>query len=228
MTTLNDSNRLSESRKRLILDFKNPKIVRHSKHFLRSGGEAKSYFDFDIILNDPQKCEDVVNNFNAKLFEVLYAHPVDYIGFIEKIGRATVGAIRIASSISIRTGLPTFVIRLAKELVFEKIKILPNEGTPALRKLSGLSIVIITDHITTGKEVIRSIDAVNSVGGVVTDVVTYTLKPNGFQSTIEEFSQRGVNVHSLFYLYDLEDERYDISLGGTFYAAEYINGLRAD
>jgi len=211
-----------ESRHRLAFAFNDSSIVRQSKHRLRGGEEATFYFDFDIATNDPQSCADIVRNYSAKILEITTKRKIDFIAFVEKMGRATVGAIRLAGAISIDVGIPSFIIRLGKELPFERIKLYGRRGTPANQKLLGFNIVLITDHMTSGSEALQAVEAIEAVGGQLSDVISYTLKPNSIGDAVDLLLNKKITIHSINYMYDLPDGTYRIILGGTIESKEEL------
>lgn len=215
MSTRLDYNKLIESRQRLSSIFSDPSIVRQSKHRLRGGEEATFFVDFDIATNDPQICAGIVQNYSAKLLEITLKRNIDFIAFIEKMGRATVGAIRVAGAISIDTGIPSFIIRIGKELPFEKIKLYGKRGLPAKHKLTDLKIALITDHMTSGAEILQAIKIIEDAKGNVSDVLVHTLKPQAAEDTIKILLDKGIVFHSLNYIYDLPDGTYRHTQGGT-------------
>lgn len=222
-----DYNEFLESRRRLAAAFQDKGIVRQSKHRLRGGDEATSYFDFDIATNDTVRCADIVNSIVGKLLEIQMRRKIDFLAFVEKMGRATVGAIRLSGAISINVGIPSFIIRLGKELDFEKIKLYGNKGTPAAKKLTGLRIVLITDHITTGAEILQTIKVVENAGGVLSDVICYTLKPNSADSTIKLLLEKNIIIHAMNYFYDFPDGTYGTLQGGTIESADQLLKFRS-
>jgi len=162
-------------------------------------GLSEPYFvDFDVLINDPYRCEQIVRLYVLKIREINSKRPIDLLGFIEKYSGGTIGAIRIAGAISIFTRIPNVPIRLTKEIRFERVKIPPVIGKPTKGRFSGAKIVVVTDHVTTGGEVLNAIDAVRYNGGEVTDVIAFTARTDKVR--LNDFAERGVRFHSLFKL----------------------------
>lgn len=200
---------------RLFAAFNDPSIVRQSKHRLRSGAQASFFVDFDILVNDPQRCADIVSSFSARIFEISLKRQIDLLAFVEKTGRGTTGAIRVGGAISIEVGIPSFIVRLGKELPFERVKLPSKKGEPAWRKLEGLGVVLITDHITSGGEVLKAVEAIEGVGGQVSDILSYTLKPTDAISILKQLVEKNILIHSSYWIYDVEAKSYRIAQGGT-------------
>ena len=74
------------------------------------------------------------------------------------------GAIRLSVALSIKTRLPNLSVRLRKEIRSEKIKArFSNEG------LKGLRAIIVSDHCTSGSEVLLTAKALRKQHVLVED-----------------------------------------------------------
>ncbi len=226
MNTYFDYEELLNARARLKEVFKDPSVVRQSRYFLRSGDEASFFFDFDIITNNPNKCADIVAVLASEINQIVLSKKIDYIAFIEKRSGATVGAIRLAAAISMETGISNLVVRLNKDLIFERTKLPVVSGIPAWQKLKGAQLILITDHVSQGREIIQAVNSVESLGAKLTDIVTYTLKPLDVKDKMDELFQRDIIVHSVFDIFDLKNKgnhHYDVTSGGIKNAREEAN-----
>lgn len=171
-------------------------VFSESVHIQRRGKEWKYYADFDYLIQDPSSCEHIVTLFADKAAEIAKAKLVDLLAFIEKANGGTVGALALEGAISIYTHMPSIPIRLTRELHFERAKISQEKGVPANQRLRGHKVVILTDHISSGGEALKAVDAVRALGGEVTDIICYTAFPDEIRW--EDF--KDIDIHYLFAL----------------------------
>jgi len=186
--------------------FKSPGVIKTSKRGLRTGIVADYYIDFDNGTVDPFTAADVVSLYVIKINEILRQRSIDYLGFIEKDAGGTVGAVKAALAISIMTKIPNILIKLGKELEFERVKLQPISDK---WQLGGSRFILITDHCTTGREAIKAVSAIEKNGGIVTDVVAYTSRSDRIKT--RQFEERNITFHSIYNLpEDLKNVGIDI------------------
>ncbi len=184
--------------------FRLPGVVKQSTHLCRRGDEKPYYIDFDALIHDPYLTEQIVRLFSVKIMEISNQRQIDILGFINKYSGGTVGAISIAGALSIFTRIPRITIRLNKNALSERIKAHPIVGKPKKETLSGANVLVVTDHVTGGNELLNAIDSVGYAGGTVTDAVAFTTRIN--EINLKEFDARGVTFTSLYILpKDIED-----------------------
>lgn len=151
--------------------FLKPGVIKASSHGLRSGKKDDYYFDLDYLLNEPYQAEMVLDIYASMINAIKEENPIDFLAFIEKASGGTVGAIRLAVALSIKTRLPNLSVRPRKEISFEKIKArFPDAG------LKGLRAIIVSDHCTTGNEVLLAAKALEENGALVDHAVAYTIR----------------------------------------------------
>ncbi len=177
-----------------------PGVIKKSKHTYKSGGEGPFYFDFDYIINEPSRCEEIAAIFASKIqSDILSKKQVDFLGFIEKYdNQGTTGAIRLSGLISSYTRIPNVVLSLSKEISTERVKVPREKGVPSNQRLTGSLCTIVTDHATTGLELLDAIDAVEGSGARVTDLIAYSIFSKQFEPQRPEFEKRGITVHNIF------------------------------
>jgi len=206
---------LFDDRRSLAQSFAREGVVSHSEHFLRSGGVAHTYVDFDYLANDPVDSRRIVGLYSNKIEEILREREIDFLASIEKATGGTVGILRLAGAISIEVGIPNLVVRPAKEIPSERVKMPPVSGRPFGERLLDMKVVLLTDHCTRGNELLRGVRAVDYVGGTVTDIITYTLVPSEVKS--EAFLRENVQLH-WFYEVHLGTDHADIVSTGQVVA----------
>jgi orotate phosphoribosyltransferase len=167
-------------------------VVKMSTHLYRSGLGAPWYVDFDNIANDPVRCREATLLYAHTIEEIMRLRNVDFLGFIDKSEGGTVGTIRLAGAISILTDIPSVAIRPGKDISHERLKIPLQKGRIGENRACQATCIILTDHCTTGSEVIESIRAAESNGVKVTDIIAYT-RSSEFDS--QEFTQKGIEFH---------------------------------
>lgn len=154
--------------------FTTPGAFRRSTHASRMGLKREFYMDFDHVVHDPIQCEQIVRLIAERIQEIQSVHPVHAVGFLEKADGGTTGALTIAGALSIFTRLPNLVVRLWKRIPSERIKLPPVFGQSASERLADMTVVLITDHSTSGDELVQAAKAVEHFGGKVEDVIIYT------------------------------------------------------
>lgn len=184
--------------------FRFPGVVKQSTHVFRRGGQKPYYVDFDELIHDPYIAEQIVQLFSVKIMEISNQRQIDLLGFINKYSKGTIGALSIAGAISIFTRIPRINIRLNKNAVSERVKAHPEVGKSKREALGGAKVLVVTDHVTGGNELLNAIDSVEYIGGTVTDAMAFTTWIN--EINLKEFDDRGVNFTSLYILpRDIED-----------------------
>ncbi|MCK4404051.1 MAG: hypothetical protein KAW02_03075 [candidate division Zixibacteria bacterium] len=167
-------------------------VVKRSTHRYRSGREAPWYVDFDNIANDPVRCRVTTQLYADRIEEITKQRNIDFLGFIDKSEGGTVGTIRLAGAISILTDTPNVAIRPGKDISHERLKIPLQKGRIGENRACQATCIILTDHCTTGSEVLEAVRAAESNGVKVTDIIAYT-RSSEFDS--QEFTQKGIKFH---------------------------------
>jgi orotate phosphoribosyltransferase len=174
--------------------------IASSSHILCDGDVSDYYVDIDLITSNPQNCEYISNEF-VKCINSLLDHSQykpDLLGFIEKDGVGTIGAMRFAIDLSIKTGIPNLTIRNNKLIPCERVKVSSsyiNKKIPADRRLDGKIILLIDDVSTSGTELQQAISSIRRAGGEVHDVIIIYSRLE--KNNIEKLSEEGVSIYSL-------------------------------
>lgn len=173
--------------------FLRPGVFQASSHALRLGSKADYYFDIDYLLNDPYQCEIILGIYSQLITQINQNESVDFLAFLEKSSGGTVGAIRLASAISIKTNIPNIVVRPGKEIAFDKVKVPFAESGLGERRA-----VIVSDHCTSGREVLITAEILRKNKAIVQDAVIYTIRPDRFER--DRYREALVNLHYAFEL----------------------------
>lgn len=204
MLTLS-SRKAWEAYSRALNYFRIPGVIKSSFHTFKRGAQAEYFSDFDSVVTDPFRASDVVFLYCHVIEEIMRRKRVDGLVFMEKAGEkddvaggGTVGAIQLATDISRGTMLPYISVRSHKSLVAERIKLTTLPERVRATELAGARLIILTDHCTSGTEVLEAVDTVEAHGGHVTDLVAYTLWYDVFRW--DDFHRRNIEVHPLMEL----------------------------
>ncbi|MDP9489278.1 MAG: orotate phosphoribosyltransferase [Thermoproteota archaeon] len=163
-------------------------IVRKEPIPLSNGSVSHHYYDLKKVVLDP---------LGAKLISTLMLEEVLKFGKIKSVGGLEVGAIPIATAISIRShytndNISTFYVRKQpKEHGLKKLV----EGN------ASMPIVIVDDVVTKGASVKKAIDALTEEGHSISGIVSIIDRGGG--KTLKE---NGLRFSSIFEDKDFEDE----------------------
>lgn len=153
--------------------FLKPGVLKASDHGLRSGLKSDYFFDLDYLLNDPHQGGIILDIYSQLIEDIKKENSIDFLAFLEKASGGPVGAIRLSVGLSIRTNLPNLTVRLGKGIFFERIKSHYFESG-----LQGLRAIIVSDHCTTGREVIVAANIMRDNKIMVNHAVVYTIRPD--------------------------------------------------
>jgi len=120
---------------------------------LRSGQRSNEYFDKYLFEADPKLLVAII-----KQMKTLIPKNTELLAGLE------MGGIPLVTALSIETGMPSaFVRKAAKEYGTCKIA----EGG----EISGKKICVIEDVVTTGGQIIKSVQEIRNRGGIVENVL---------------------------------------------------------
>jgi orotate phosphoribosyltransferase len=164
------------------------RALRYGDFVLRSGARSNFYLDCRQVTLDPEGAYLVASLILARLASVR-AHAV---GGPALAAVPMVGAICALSFVQ-GTPLVGFVVR----------KEAKDHGTGKLVEgplMPGASVVLVEDTLTTGGELIRSAEAVRSLGCLVTGA--YCIVDRG-AGALDALHEHGIPAQALFTLQDL-------------------------
>jgi orotate phosphoribosyltransferase len=120
---------------------------------LRSGQRSNEYFDKYLFESDPKLLKAII-----KKMKLLIPKKTELLAGLE------MGGIPLVTALSIETGMESaFVRKTAKEYGTCKIA----EGG----EISGKKICVIEDVVTTGGQIIKSVQELRNRGGIVENVL---------------------------------------------------------
>jgi orotate phosphoribosyltransferase len=150
---------------------------------LRSGQVSNEYFDKYLFESDPALLADI-----ASEMENLIPEGTEILAGLE------MGAIPVATVISIKTGIPVvFIRKRAKEYGTCKF----SEGAD----INGKKLCVIEDVITTGGQVVLSTNDLRNLGAIVEHVLCVIERDIKGRQNLEK---AGLILHSLFTMEELK------------------------
>ena len=170
-------------------------VIKTSRRGYKSGLTDKYYVDFDNLTSDPSIAKNAVDQYVKKLDDISKYGKIDYLAFLQK-NTGTAGALKLSGALSIVSEIPTILIRPSKEISFDKIKVPSQPTNKRNEQLLGSNVVIITDHTTTGGEIIDAVNIIENNGGKVTGAITYTVRTDRFIP--EPFDTKKIGFHYIY------------------------------
>ena len=148
-------------------------------HFiLRSGQSATQYFDKYLLESSPHLLKHIIHYLKPLI-------PQD----TEILAGLEMGGIPLAVGLSLNTEIPSvFVRKKAKEYGTKKI----TEGCSIENK----KVCVIEDVITTGGQVIKSVEAMRKENAQIENVICVIHR--GGSDSLEKLNQAGLKLHPLF------------------------------
>jgi len=167
----------------LIELLRNKEVVKFGKFTLSSGKESDYYVNMKMAVTDPKILKVI-----AKIVSNSITPEID------KIAGPALGAVPIATAISLESEIPMLMIRKAKK-GYGTSKII--EGT--LEK--GDSVVVVEDVTTTGDSLLKAVKAIEENGGDVKRAVVIVDRDEG---AIENLEKEGVLLEPLLSINDFK------------------------
>ena len=165
----------------------------HSLRIYDQGYQSSKFSDFDLITEESSHIETVSNLYIEIIDEIAEKKKIDCLYFLDKEGKSTVGAIKLAGILTYFTGIPNLIIRLDHDVIVKKLKI------SSILEIKNIETgILIVDHITTGKEVLEGINIVEKCDKKISDVISYTIMSQSFKEK-SGIEQKGINVHGIYY-----------------------------
>lgn len=173
------------------------KAFTSSVHVLSTAGASSYFFDFDRLVMDWKLSRHISDAIIDKIEKIKKIKKIDRLAFIEKREENTIGPLLLASCIAQRTKINFIIVRMGRLITLDRVKLPKNEN------IKDLKIVLLTDVLTTGREISSAIQAIEKVGGVVSDIIVVLFR--GTIDVKDRFEQKGTTLHSIFnhYIIDL-------------------------
>jgi orotate phosphoribosyltransferase len=142
---------MMDKNKKILIDLLNShQVVKFGTFTLSSGRESSYYVDMKKAITDPQILSQIALMIAEKIQE----------GKVDKIAGPALGAVPIATAVSIKSGIPMLMIRKAKK-DYGTTKLIEGDLKNKDR------VIVVEDVTTTGNSLLNAINAINDNGGVV-------------------------------------------------------------
>ena len=150
---------------------------------LRSGRTADDYFDKYRFESDPALLAEIV----ASLVPLVPEGT-------EGLAGLELGGVPLATMLSSVTGLPAYFVR-------KQPKKYGTEQVCEGGEVAGRKLLVIEDVVTTGGQIVLSVQDLRSEGAVVEHVVCVIDREGGGSDVV---AAEGITLHALFTMRDLE------------------------
>ncbi len=160
-------------------------VVKFGKFILSSGKESDYYVNMKMAITDPKILKSI-----AKIVSKIISEDN-----IDKIAGPALGAVPLATAISLESEIPMLMIRKAKK-GYGTSKLI--EGT--LNK--GDSVVIVEDVTTTGGSLLKAIKAIEENGGIIKRAIVVVDRTEG---AIENLKNENIHLEPLLSINDFKN-----------------------
>ncbi|MGZ7095391.1 MAG: orotate phosphoribosyltransferase [Methanobacterium sp.] len=172
---------MNSEKEELLELLKKKKVVKFGKFTLSSGKESDYYVNMKMAITDPK----ILKKIAEIVSEIIN-------GKIDKIAGPALGAVPLATAISLESKLPMLMVRKAKK-GYGTSKLI--EGTLE----EGDSVLIVEDVTTTGNSLLNAIKAIEENGGNVKKVLVIVDRDEG---AIENLKNEGILLEPLLSIND--------------------------
>lgn len=170
---------MMEKESRLLSLLEECGAVQYGSFVLSSGKKSDYYVDVKRACSVPSVLKEIA----SMMSDIISGIDVDWVAGVE------LGAVPIATAVSLETGLPMIMIR--KQAKEHGIKDLIVGDLQA-----GDRIVLVEDVTTTGGSVVKGIEAIRSAGGVIETVVAVVDREEGASENLENQDVRLLSLVS--------------------------------
>ncbi|MEN4017280.1 MAG: orotate phosphoribosyltransferase [Methanobacterium sp.] len=169
----------------LIELLRNKEVVKFGKFTLSSGKESDYYVNMKMAVTDPKILKTIAKIVSNSITSEK----------IDKIAGPALGAVPIATAISLESEIPMLMIRKAKKS-YGTSKLI--EGTLE----EGDSVVVVEDVTTTGDSLLKAVKAIEENGGDVKKAVVIVDRDEG---AIENLEKEGILLEPLLSINDFKE-----------------------
>jgi orotate phosphoribosyltransferase len=168
---------MEKPKKNLLNLLTTHQVIQFGRFTLASGRESDYYVDMKKAITDPILLREI----GQLMAEKIASEKVD------KIAGPALGAVPIATAVSLTSGIPMLMIRKSKK-GYGTSKLIEGE----LEK--GDRVVVVEDVTTTGNSLLKAIKAVKDNGGVVIRALVAVDREEGAR---ENLLKKGVKLEPL-------------------------------
>jgi orotate phosphoribosyltransferase len=175
---------MNKDKKELIELLTEKDVVKFGKFILSSGKESDYYVNMKMAITDPIILKTIARIVTEQISKEN----------IDKIAGPALGAVPIATAISLESEIPMLMIRKAKK----------DYGTSQLIEGTleeGDSVVVVEDVTTTGNSLLKAIKAIEENGGNVKRAMVVVDRDEG---GIENLKKEGVILEPILSINDFK------------------------
>lgn len=168
---------MDEQRKNLLKLLTTHQVIQFGKFTLASGRESDYYVDMKKAITDPR----ILSQIGEMMAEKIKGERVD------KVAGPAMGAVPIATAVSLTSGIPMLMIRKSKK-GYGTSKLIEGELKQDDR------VVVVEDVTTTGNSLLKAVEAVKDSGGLVVRALVAVDREEGAR---ENLLKKGVKLEPL-------------------------------
>jgi orotate phosphoribosyltransferase len=168
---------MDEQRKNLLKLLTTHQVIQFGKFTLASGRESDYYVDMKKAITDPR----ILSQIGEMMAEKIKGKRVD------KVAGPALGAVPIATAVSLTSGIPMLMIRKSKK-GYGTSKLIEGELKQDDR------VVVVEDVTTTGNSLLKAVEAVKDSGGLVVRALVAVDREEGAR---ENLLKKGVKLEPL-------------------------------
>ncbi|MGB9938045.1 MAG: orotate phosphoribosyltransferase [Methanobacterium sp.] len=160
-------------------------VVKFGKFILSSGKESDYYVNMKMAITDPKTLKSIA---------IIVSKQIEGKD-IDKIAGPALGAVPIATAVSLESEIPMLMIRKAKK----------GYGTSKLIEGDldeGDSVIVVEDVTTTGNSLLKAIRAIEENGGKVKKAIVVVDRDEG---AIENLKNEGINLEPILSINDFKN-----------------------
>lgn len=161
----------------LIDQLKKNKVLLEGEFTLSSGQKSNYYINIKKAITNPTILSTIANIITKSIANEK----------IDKIAGPALGAVPIATAISLKSNIPLLIIRKTKK-DYGTSKIIEGE----LNKND--QIIIVEDVTTTGKSILKAVKTIQKNGGIIKKAFSIVDRNEGAQ---ELFQKEGITLEPL-------------------------------
>ncbi|MGC9516611.1 MAG: orotate phosphoribosyltransferase [Methanomicrobiales archaeon] len=158
-------------KKDLIELLKKNEVIKFGNFRLSSGKSSNYYVDMKKAITDPEIL--------SKIAEII-CNQID-VDKIDKIAGPALGAVPIATAVSLKSKIPLLMIRKAQK-GYGTSKLIEGD----LKKND--SVVVVEDVTTTGNSLLKAVEAIRANGGIVETTYVVVDRNEGAFENLQESS----------------------------------------
>jgi len=175
---------MENEKKKLVELLKEKEVIKFGKFTLSSGKESDYYVNMKMAITNPQILKSIAKLVSSQINDIK----------IDKVAGPALGAVPIATAISLESSIPMLMIRKAKK----------DYGTSQLIEgelIEGDSVIVVEDVTTTGGSLIKAIRAIKDNGGIVEKAIVVVDRAEG---AIENLKKEGIILEPLISIDDFK------------------------